>query len=84
MKEVPFVVADPDLQIREGSGHPDPEIMGGGGGERGPVSLWASVCSSNRRGGDPGPSPGCATAFVNRRYTKGVPFLPKMEYKKVS
>ena len=24
-------VADPDLQIREGSGHPDPEIRGGGG-----------------------------------------------------
>ena len=33
-------VADPDLQIREGSGHPDPEIRrvggwgGGGGGGR--------------------------------------------------
>ena len=25
-------VADPDLQIREGPGHPDPEISGGGGG----------------------------------------------------
>ena len=24
-------MADPDLQIREGGGHPDPEIRGGGG-----------------------------------------------------
>ena len=26
-----LAVADPDLQIREGPGHPDPEIRGGGG-----------------------------------------------------
>ena len=39
MKEVPFAMANPDLQIREGPGHPDPEIMGRGGGGRGvPVS----------------------------------------------
>ena len=31
MKEVPFAMANPDLQIREGPGHPDPEIMGRGG-----------------------------------------------------
>ena len=28
--EVPHTVADPDLQIRGGGGHPDPEISGGG------------------------------------------------------
>ena len=27
-------MADPDLQIREGHGHPNPEIRGGGGGGR--------------------------------------------------
>ena len=32
-------MADPDLQIRRGPGHPDPEISGGGGGGvRGTVS----------------------------------------------
>ena len=66
MKEVPFAMANPDLQIREGPGHPDPEIMGrGGGGEEGCLSpkkifsaLRASVWSNNKGGsGPPGPSP---------------------------
>ena len=94
MKEVPFAMANPDLQIREGPGHPDPEIMGRGGGEEGCLSpkkifsaLRASVWSNNKEGGRaprPLPSPGSATAFVNRRYMKGVPSLPKMVFKKVS
>ena len=65
MKEVPFAMANPDLQIREGPGHPDPEIMGRGGGEEGCLSpkkifsaLRASVWSNNKGGGGPpGPSP---------------------------
>ena len=68
MKEVPFAMANPDLQIREGPGHPDPEIMGRGGGrggEEGCLSpkkifsaLRASVWSNNKAGsGPPGPSP---------------------------
>ena len=97
MKGVPFAKANPDLQIREGPGHPDPEIMGrGGGGEGGEEgclppkkifsALRASVWSNNRGGRAPRPlpSPGSATAFVNRRYMKGVPSLPKMVLKKVS
>ena len=53
---------DPDLQIRGGGGHPDPEI-------RGTVSknifstLRASVLSKNKGGGPPGPSPGSATEW---------------------
>ena len=91
MKEVPFAKANPDLQIREGPGHPDPEIMGRG--EEGCLSpkkifsaLRASVWSNNKGGAAPRPlpSPGSATAFVNRRYMKGVPSLPKMVFKKVS
>ena len=96
MKEVPFAMANPDLQIREGPSHPDPEIMGrgGGGGGGGYLSpkkifsaLRASVWSNNKEGGwapRPLPSPGSATAFVNRRYMKGVSSLPKMVFKKVS
>ena len=97
MKEVPFAVADPDLQIKEGPGHPDPEIMGRGGG-RGEgclspkkifTALRASVWSNNKGGvrgvgRAPGPSPGHATVFVNTMYMKGVPSLPKMVFKKVS
>ena len=30
----PSSVANPDLQIRRGPGHPEPEIRGGGGGLR--------------------------------------------------
>ena len=48
-------VADPDLQIR-GSGHPDPE-MGGGGASLPKIFL---VWSKNKGGapGPPGPLPG--------------------------
>ena len=34
---------DPDLQIREGPGHSDPEIRGGGGGGRGGLKIFFSV-----------------------------------------
>ena len=64
-------VADPDLQISVGPGHPDPEIRGGEGGA---VSknfflsvLRASFWSKNKGGpGPPGPSLG----------TKGITTLP--------
>ena len=49
-------VADPDLQISgEGSGHPNFEIRGGGGGFKKTnfSALRASVWSKNKRG--PGP-----------------------------
>ena len=89
MKEVPFAMANPDLQIREGPGHPDPEIMGrgGGGGERGaclpkkffrPFGPQFGLTIKGGRAPRPLPSPGSATAFVNRRYMKGVPSLQKM------
>ena len=88
MKEVPFAMANPDLQIREGPGHPDPEIMGrGGGGERGaclpkkffrPFGPQFGLTIKGGRAPRPLPSPGSATVFVNRRYMKGVPSLPKM------
>ena len=96
MKEVPFAMANPDLQIREGPGHPDPEIMGrgGGGGGKGGAGtpkkiFWAfgpqfGLTIKGGRAPRPLPSPGSATAFVNRRYMKGVPSLPKMVFKKVS
>ena len=52
-------MVDPDLQIRKGGGHPEPEIKGvGGGGGRPPYklfsALWASFSSKNK-GGGPGP-----------------------------
>ena len=68
MKEVPFAMANPDLQIREGPGHPDPEIMGrggGGGGKRGaclqkkffqPFGPQFGLTIKGG-GGPPGPSP---------------------------
>ena len=98
MKEVPFAMANPDLQIREGPGHPDPEIMGrgggGGGGGKGgafhqknffrPFGPQFGLTIKGGRAPRPLPSPGSATAFVNRRYMKGVPSLPKMVFKKVS
>ena len=97
MKEVPFAMANPDLQIREGPGHPDPEIMGRGEGggerERGaclqknffrPFGPQFGLTIKGGRAPRPLPSPGSATAFVNRRYMKGVPSLPKMVFKKVS
>ena len=54
---------DPDLQIRGGPGHPDPEIRGGGWSPKKYfLALWASVWSKNKRGGcPPGPSPRSAT-----------------------
>ena len=88
MKEVPFAMANPDLQIREGPGHPDPEIMGreGGAGRGVPVSQknffgpspQFGLTIKGGRAPRPLPSPGSATAFVNRRYMNGVPSLPKM------
>ena len=53
-------VADPDLQIRrEGGGHPDPEIGGGG---RGGLKIEFFLA--------PGPSPGSATVYNNEFETK--------------
>ena len=59
------MAADPDLQIREGPGHPDPEMgVGRGQSEKKIFSaLQASVWSNNKGGAPPppGPSPGSAT-----------------------
>ena len=40
-------VTAPDLQIRGESGHPDPEIKGGGAKKKIVSALWASVWSNN-------------------------------------
>ena len=50
-------VADLDLQIREGGGHPDTEIRGGGatGLKNFFSALRASVWSKYNGGGPPGP-----------------------------
>ena len=48
-------MADPDLQIRGVSGHPDPEIRWGGGAVSKKIfSQFASVWSKNKGGGPPG------------------------------
>ena len=51
----------PDLEIRRGPGHPDPEISEGGWGRGRAVlnffsALWASVWSKIKKGGGGGPS----------------------------
>ena len=48
----------PDLEIRRGPGHPDPEISEGGWGRGRAVlnffsALWASVWSKIKKGGGP-------------------------------
>ena len=49
--KVPHTVADPDLKIRRGPGHPDPEIRGGGRSPKRFFSaLQASVWSKNKGG----------------------------------
>ena len=59
-------MADPDLQIREGPGHPDHEIRRGGGGC--PKKFFQSFVQqfsvTIRGGGGPGPSPGSTTGFT--------------------
>ena len=64
-------MADADLQIREGPGHPDPEMGVGWGQSETKIfsALQASVWSNNKGGGGrpPGPSPGSATE--NNRVT---------------
>ena len=66
-------VADSDLQIRGGNGHPDPEIWRGGGGlkkkfrpppQKKKISaLRTSVWSKNKGGGPPGPLPWIRTGI---------------------
>ena len=46
-------MADPDLQIREGPGHPDPEIRRGAGLQKNFSALRALVWSNNRPGSLP-------------------------------
>ena len=49
-------MANPDLQIRGGGGHPDPEITGEGRGiKKNFPALRTSVWSKNK--GGPGPPP---------------------------
>ena len=60
------MAADPDLQIREGPGHPDPEMGVGRGQSENKIfsALQASVWSYNKGGGGwppVGPSPGSTT-----------------------
>ena len=60
-------VADADLQIKGGPGHPDPEIRGAWFEKKFFSALWASVWFKNKGGGvggPPGPSPGSATVFT--------------------
>ena len=59
-------MADPELQIRGGPGHLDPEIEEGEGGgtyKNFCLALWASVWSKNGGGGEAprGPFPGSIT-----------------------
>ena len=53
-------MADLDLQIREGGGHPDPEIRGAGGSLRIFFRFFGSQFGLKIGGG--GASPGSATA----------------------
>jgi len=53
----PLVVADPDLQIREGGGHPDPSDKQGS-----PVSIFFFFGLKIWGAGPPGLCPGSATA----------------------
>ena len=63
-----ITVAYPNLQIREGPGHPDPEMGGGGGGGGGCLQLpQFGVTIRRRRGG--GVSPGSATASLGFYYS---------------
>ena len=50
-------VVDPDLQIRGGAGHPDPDIKGGGG------VVKKNFFGSSGGLGPSGPSPGFATGL---------------------
>ena len=60
-----ITVAYPNLQIREGPGHPDPE-MGGGGWRGWGLSPTASVWGNNKAAGV---SPGSATASLGFYYS---------------
>ena len=51
-----MAVVDPDLQIRGGAGHPDPEIRGAPGLKKYFSALRASVWSKNK-GGPEAPRP---------------------------
>ena len=53
-------MADPDLQIREGPGHPDPEIRRAGGGGRSKKQFFPPFGSQFGLTIG-GPSPGSAT-----------------------
>ena len=53
-KWAPRTVADPDLQIRRGGGHPVPEIRGGGGA--GLKKFFSALQASAGGGGGSGPS----------------------------
>jgi len=62
---VPHTVADPDLQIRGGPSHPDPEIGGGGGIQKKLFWPFGPQFGLKTRGGPgpPGTSPRSATAI---------------------
>ena len=54
-------MADPDLQIREGPGHPVPEIRGAGGGGQRSKKQFFPPFGSQFGLTIGGPSPGSAT-----------------------
>ena len=55
-------VADPDLHIRGGGGHPVPEKKVGGGGHSFKKNFLALLWSKNKGGGGcPDPTPGSTT-----------------------
>ena len=62
--DVPHTVADPDLQIRGGPDHPDPEIRGEGGLQKDFFRPFGPQFGLKIRGAGPlGTSPGSATAI---------------------
>ena len=56
-------MVDPDLQIRGGPAHPDPDIRGMGAPQHFFLALWASAWSKNKEGGGGG-LPGICPWFI--------------------
>ena len=63
-------MADPDLQIREGPGYPDPEIRGARSQKNisRPFGSHFGLKMRGGEGGSPGPSPGSAMVMVGQNF----------------
>ena len=67
-----FAMADSDLQVRGGGGHPDAEIEGRGAVLKDIFSALRASVSSKTKGegaGPPGPSPGYATVLDSLNFS---------------